>query len=759
MKKTLCMLMTAAFLFSMTSCSTKKSAKSNVKTVAKDSIWWNDQVTVINEDVINQAINDKVTSMVDHICLADKDSVVFEFEVYCQKKMYTQLLMRYSYDGKCLGKIDFVDCLGMDDDFQTVYKLKDKYYSIVNHYDEDAESYFLYSYEIDFEQGTVKDPVKIDVRSKNGSVPQIRSVTGVGDKLVYLLETDSNDGQSYEIRVDDGKDPRFYIPSFGNTFQLSYISDVMKDGNDIVFCADGQDNGKAAKLYCKLNLDTFALTKKDMGLSDSDPSFVEDCGIFTVEDYNKICKFDVNTGTDNELLDLSASYLNGMLYNLQIVWADNNSVVICDSGSFDTGVSLIRLSKAETNPNAGRKILRAAYFDDVLTSDYAAVNAFNRESDTYFIEMDPKYYDIQTSKTGTSELEENGSLRDVYSANAVTTLMSDIRDGNGPDLVFYSYDMAQLNSSEYLIDLTSRIGSEAVLNDGSYMDFIKQPNGRDGKIYRLDYTFLCNCILINNDYVPDGAKGLTYEEYDRIIEEKNNGKDALDLLGDDGLPLMRYLMFESDCFSYGSDGKIDLSSGNFRKTAEFVKSIVQKNQHTLTSEWRLSPIQAVGNFDFDNYLFYCGPYYDRFSIIGMPTSDGHAESICGWGIGITSCSALQDGAWEFVMKMLSSDVQKTTGCIPVLKSAQKEVFKERLDEYNLNPSANAYGEAVPEGIVDRFIAQISDAVVVPDLDSSVIVIVNEELPAFFEGQKTLDEVISVIENRLNLMLKEKKASA
>ena len=144
---------------------------------------------------------------------------------------------------------------------------------------------------------------------------------------------------------------------------------------------------------------------------------------------------------------------------------------------------------------------------------------------------------------------------------------------------------------------------------------------------------------------------------------------------------------------------------------------------------------------------------------GSRSSDGHAESICGWGIGITSCSALQDGAWEFVMKMLSSDVQKTTGCIPVLKSAQKEVFKERLDEYNLNPSANAFGEAVPEGIVDRFIEQISDAVVVPDLDSSVLVIVNEELPAFFEGQKTLDEVISVIENRLNLMLKEKKASA
>ena len=40
------------------------------------------------------------------------------------------------------------------------------------------------------------------------------------------------------------------------------------------------------------------------------------------------------------------------------------------------------------------------------------------------------------------------------------------------------------------------------------------------------------------------------------------------------------------------------------------------------------------------------------------------------------------------------------------------------------------------------------------MDSGIIVIMNEEMPAYYSGQKSLDEVIKVIENRVNLMLSE-----
>ena len=93
---------------------------------------------------------------------------------------------------------------------------------------------------------------------------------------------------------------------------------------------------------------------------------------------------------------------------------------------------------------------------------------------------------------------------------------------------------------------------------------------------------------------------------------------------------------------------------------------------------------------------------------------------------------------------------------PVLKSAQKASFEAYIDIRNshLNPYDNT---AIPvaTGIVDYYIAQTSDAVTVPDMDSGIIVIMNEEMPAYYTGQKSLDEVTKIIENRVNLMLAER----
>ena len=62
---------------------------------------------------------------------------------------------------------------------------------------------------------------------------------------------------------------------------------------------------------------------------------------------------------------------------------------------------------------------------------------------------------------------------------------------------------------------------------------------------------------------------------------------------------------------------------------------------------------------------------------------------------------------------------------------------------------------MPGYLLDRYMDQISDAVRIPDVDSSVLVIFYEEMPAYFEGQKSYEDVASIIENRVNLMLSER----
>ena len=96
------------------------------------------------------------------------------------------------------------------------------------------------------------------------------------------------------------------------------------------------------------------------------------------------------------------------------------------------------------------------------------------------------------------------------------------------------------------------------------------------------------------------------------------------------------------------------------------------------------------------------------------------------------------------MKMMSPEVQLLAEWYdPVLLSAQKENFSGIITTHNAMVKAQKEGTTFPEEAVDAYIGQISDAIVVPDINSSIIVIMNEEMPAYFENQKSFDEVAGI----------------
>ncbi len=58
--------------------------------------------------------------------------------------------------------------------------------------------------------------------------------------------------------------------------------------------------------------------------------------------------------------------------------------------------------------------------------------------------------------------------------------------------------------------------------------------------------------------------------------------------------------------------------------------------------------------------------------------------------------------------------------------------------------------------VNLLIEIIEEAVYLPRLDDFVYDIVKEESAFYFAGEKSLDEVIKIIQKRVNLYLEEKK---
>ena len=455
----------------------------------------------------------------------------------------------------------------------------------------------------------------------------------------------------------------------------------------------------------------------------------------------------------NKQVDLSATYLLENYCDKELLYATDDMVVFFDSNTnSDDAANLIKLTRASSNPNAGKKILSAAYMDEIGPEEFSAVNEFNRKSDKYFIELNNKYYGIEKGYYD----KDGWEYAEVISSetNAVDILKADIREGKGPDVLLYGTDAAQLNSTEYLIDLTGRINSEKSLKNGDYMDFVTMPNGRDGKHYRLDYGFRSAVCLVNNSLIDDKTKGLTFDQYDRIIEEKNEGRSILE---EGDILLMDTLVKNADCFTYGKDGKFKLENEVFRGMSDYIASIPDDVEYDQDYESYSRKLQFLQDFTFETYVytFEHTNLFKQFSIVGLPSADGHPEVVRGRGIGITGCCPLQDAAWEFAMTLMSPDIQgcKQRSHDPVLKSAQKTAFKEYIN--NKNNFRDPLYAPIPDGVVDYYIEQISDAVVVPDIDSEVLVIMNEEMPAYFEGQKSLDEVCAIIENRVNLMLAER----
>ena len=737
-----------SMLLSVSSCGKIKGNLSEVRTVSADSEWWNDKTAVISRDEIAKATGTDPQHMYSRNFAADEDSVVVSFIIYDKKDRSTVLLMHCSYDGDILGQVNIRDCFGGTDygNPYPVYKHNDKYYAFIEQFVEERDSYIRFRYEIDFEGGTLRDRTEVKIPG-NGNIVDVVDVDG---KLVYLVKSQSK----YKLYVDDGKNPGIYDINLGKDKHIDSIDRINRYGNGISFTASAEEHGTSKDVFCTLDLDSFTVNPVDLKTeSDWMINIVPD-GAYVVlyEDY-VISKIDPVSSDVNKQVDLSATYLLENYCDKELLYATDDMVVFFDSNTnADDAANLIKLTRASSNPNAGKKILSAAYMDEIGPEEFSAVNEFNRKSDKYFIELNNKYYGIEKGYYD----KDGWEYAEVISSetNAVDILKADIREGKGPDVLLYGTDAAQLNSTEYLIDLTGRINSEKSLKNGDYMDFVTMPNGRDGKHYRLDYGFRSAVCLVNNSLIDDKTKGLTFDQYDRIIEENNEGRSILE---EGDILLMDTLVKNADCFTYGKDGKFKLENEVFRGMSDYIASIPDDVEYDQDYESYSRKLQFLQDFTFETYVytFEHTNLFKQFSIVGLPSADGHPEVVRGRGIGITGCCPLQDAAWEFAMTLMSPDIQgcKQRSHDPVLKSAQKTAFKEYIN--NKNNFRDPLYAPIPDGVVDYYIEQISDAVVVPDIDSEVLVIMNEEMPAYFEGQKSMDEVCAIIENRVNLMLAER----
>ena len=669
----------------------------------EDGPWWNAEICEPDLSDIDNVQTTDIIAANGEYCVMN---------IYMDSYSTPTLLRRYNYAGELCGEIkpaDYTDLsVEMCSDNGKFYAVSDRIY------------------EADFDNGSFIDPKSVRLPSSAKMITGINRIVRKGDTCIYLCSSSDRNGTEQFFVHDDGSKQRIFEPDFGNDADECYVINMMMYGDRLVFEANVVRGNDYCEYICVLDPETSEMQSRPVLNGYHNGAFITDDGVYyTVDDRDahstKIIKYDPGTNAFVEILDLADTYVNNLFClnaNYHVIYAEDTRVVVKadkEGVSWSCGDPvIITLTRSDSNPNAGKQVLELGYITEEPQRLLQIVSEFNNNNDKYYIEPAGKYCDHE--KTLQQRADD---------------LMNDIRSGTGPDVVILNSEFASMNDDRYL-------------------------RRADDGTYRYCYCQSYKGLIVKTSLLSNPASpGITYEEYDELVRRSANGNNVLGTRIDTFNTLFK---FSADKF-FDEKGCVDLQNEDFRALAEFAGSLCDPGPAPEYSA--ISAIDNASYNGFTGFLKRYGRYCSDYSIIGYPSRDGlQPEKIDRSGIGITSCCSSEEGCMEFINMLASPENQCRAGYEkdPVSEQGLRMKSDIIVAESNRHDRNNAVAgpDGWPSDAVDHYISQVADAASVPDVDSSVLIILDEEIQPYLDGQKSLDDVILIAENRINLMLDERK---
>ena len=593
---------------------------------------------------------------------------------------------------------------------------------------------------------------------------------------------------SLAIHVSKDGQPRYYIELdkvFGPGV-VRYVDGVYGAGNGTVMI-DCIGNGR---LVGKLDLSTGKMTKvtdaKPISGNQKISSTREGKGYLTKA--TGIYEFDP-TGA-NEVCVLNFDHCDVNRYESQsaavLSLTENRVMLGCSprmEGEFlvPEPMAVYILEKAEKNPNAGKRIFTVATLGDSVTYfEGEALKIFNDKNPDYHVQL--VLYDQNAyQKTGDATDDIDTSDHQMYNAMSMVSgsLSMDIRSGDGPDVVLGAAQSIDLLNSQYLMDLTPYLQGQTY-DASKYYSKIIDASKIDGKMYYIPTSFTIAGIIMDGSKVDANQVGFTYDQYMSYVNDKHYGAE----------PVTEYisrlhflnLCFERNYTQWVKEKKMNIDQEDFREMVAFFKEKIPEGVSVapldLAELFDPEAPETIKEVIFDESisgtadLGHANYYFDNnIKIFGLPSKDGTGPSAnIVNSFSITQGSEEKDGAYALLDILLSEEIQKKAyETIPVNRAAA--LYRvERQTENN----RNGYGAVFyPNSINTAAIAR-NLSIYSPDLefsrifletleavdtillsDNAIMMIIDEELPAYLLGQKELDSVIATINNRAQNVFKER----
>jgi ABC-type glycerol-3-phosphate transport system substrate-binding protein len=616
------------------------------------------------------------------------------------------------------------------------------------------------------------DPLTSEVKETRAvNRDDIGSYYHLGEYLVEAIDDFSNGEGSYKIKISspEGNTIESSLKQLGTSIQIEGMFPIDND-NALIYADTSKGRG-----YYELDLDSGKIQDADaknyewIDLDKIGSTIVSSAGDLYSRTPTGITRIDTSAKKVEDVFDYNCCGIS----RAKLEWyepADCSDGALSFIGQKESFMNLsgekkntfqiVELTKEAKNPNAGKTVLElyAPYISDEIG---AAIETYNANNKKFYIEVVDRYdkskYETDNNvdwRTRTANEVRMESL-DI-DTKLSTDLAMDIISGKGPDILIGTSRYNQLNNPDYLTDLTPYVGK---LDPGKYFTNVIEGSKSNGKLYQLPVSFYIRGIYTDKGNAGSSGVGFTLDEYKDFVSGKLNGNDVIKY----GQALYFVNLFNSMNDKFIKDGKVDFTCPEFAEIAEYVKENVpekgvpsEDGQDTNSAE----NVQIQSYLDF----YYRKQYSNRNidpAILGYPSSDGRGPLFLSYSSVAVSAQATDVKACgEFVKFLLSDEIQAGFAVSSTGFAVNRNAFKTagesavRYCNERDNPFETSKVMFTTDDI-NNLEATLLSCSRMNNEDSAISIILFEEMPAYFLGQKDLDAVIKITADRAQKVLDER----
>ena len=488
-------------------------------------------------------------------------------------------------------------------------------------------------------------------------------------------------------------------------------------------------------------------------------------------------EYNMETKTYKEILQWLSCDMNPDYIEMVSMLEDGSVATYIND--WEAGESLLAiLKKTKASDVVQKEVLTIATMSQSQFLQAAVVN-FNKNSTTHRIEVLDYSASVDWSSANATEAYED----------AMTRFNSDIITGNGADMFCTEdIDMEMMAVKGVIEDLTPYLNSSAVVKKEDLFAPVLDAYTINSTLCCIPTSFSVNTLAGRTAEVGE-TSGWTLEE---MMAYANEYPEAQILPDANKQAILMYcVLFDFDSWVDWESGECYFNTPAFKQALAFANSYETEEDGVSTGNDL--PIQIRNH----EVLLYTMDLSEPFSwqiaetifgepitAIGFPSASTNGVMAYGNnGISINAASKNKDAAWSFIESLLTKEALSNDMFqwgLPISRAVYEDQMKEAmtpnylldetgeivLDEEGNPVEISNYSYGWGDFEMDIYAVSEEEAAKMMDTinridgaysyNEQLMAIIEEESAPYFAGQKTVDEVADIIQNRIQLYVNESR---